>query len=82
MLREPCGWGLGQPGILDQAGDKPVTFRTRDVGGDKRLPYFPPIDEDNPALGWRAIRIGLDRPAILRQQLRAMLLGAHGRPFG
>jgi phosphotransferase system enzyme I (PtsP) len=68
--------------ILDQAGEKPVTFRTLDVGGDKRLPYFPPIDEDNPALGWRAIRIGLDRPAILRQQLRAMLLGANGRPFG
>ncbi len=68
--------------VLDLAGERPVTFRTLDVGGDKRLPYFPPIDEDNPALGWRAIRIGLDRPAMLRQQLRAMLRGAAGRPFG
>jgi phosphotransferase system enzyme I (PtsP) len=68
--------------VLDLAGGRPVTFRTLDVGGDKPLPYFAALDEDNPALGWRAIRIGLDRPAMLRQQLRAMLRAAAGRPFG
>ena len=65
--------------ILDQAGDKPVTFRTLDVGGDKTLPYFTGYEEENPALGWRAIRIGLDRPAMLRAQLRAMIRAAAGR---
>ena len=48
--------------MLDAAGDKPVTFRTLDIGGDKVLPYMKRLDEENPALGWRAIRIGLDRP--------------------
>ena len=57
----------------------PVVFRTLDVGGDKVLPYFPKAEDENPAMGWRAIRIALDRPAILRQQLRA-LLRAHGEP--
>ncbi|MBB6252489.1 phosphotransferase system enzyme I (PtsP) [Nitrospirillum iridis] len=65
--------------VLDEAGDKPVTFRTLDVGGDKTLPYFPDLGEENPALGWRAIRIGLDRPAMLRKQLRALLWAASGR---
>lgn len=65
--------------VLDAAGDKPVVFRTLDVGGDKALPYFPDLEEENPALGWRAIRIGLDRPAMLRKQLRAMLQAASGR---
>jgi len=68
--------------VIDLAEGRPVVFRTLDVGGDKRLPYFAEIDEDNPALGWRAIRIGLDRPAMLRQQLRALVQGAAGRPFG
>lgn len=68
--------------VIDLAEGRPVVFRTLDVGGDKRLPYFAEIDEDNPALGWRAIRIGLDRPAMLRQQLRALIQGAAGRPFG
>ncbi|MGO1076750.1 phosphoenolpyruvate--protein phosphotransferase [Inquilinus sp. CA228] len=68
--------------VMDLAEGRPVVFRTLDVGGDKRLPYFAEIDEDNPALGWRAIRIGLDRPAMLRQQLRALIQGAAGRPFG
>lgn len=65
--------------VLDAAGDRPVVFRTLDVGGDKTLPYFPDLSEENPALGWRAIRIGLDRPAMLRKQLRAMLRAAAGR---
>ena len=65
--------------ILDQAEGKPVVFRTLDVGGDKILPYWNPNDEDNPALGWRSIRITLDRPAVLRAQLRALLRAAVGR---
>ena len=51
--------------VLDAAGDKPVTFRTLDIGGDKVLPYMRNIEEENPALGWRAIRIGLDRPGLV-----------------
>jgi phosphotransferase system enzyme I (PtsP) len=65
--------------VLDSAGDKPVTFRTLDIGGDKVLPYMRNIEEENPALGWRAIRLGLDRPALLRTQLRAPLRAAAGR---
>jgi phosphotransferase system, enzyme I, PtsP len=65
--------------VLDAAGDHPVTFRTLDIGGDKVLPYMKGLEEENPALGWRAIRIGLDRPALLRTQLRAMLRAAAGR---
>ncbi|HYD68661.1 phosphoenolpyruvate--protein phosphotransferase [Azospirillum sp.] len=65
--------------ILDEAGDKPVIFRTLDVGGDKVLPYLAGGEEENPALGWRAIRIGLDHPMLLRQQLRALLRAAGGR---
>ncbi len=65
--------------ILDQADGKPVVFRALDVGGDKILPYWNPHEEDNPALGWRSIRITLDRPAVLRHQLRALLRAASGR---
>ncbi|MDH5749876.1 MAG: phosphoenolpyruvate--protein phosphotransferase [Rhodospirillales bacterium] len=65
--------------ILDQAGNKPVAFRTLDVGGDKVLPYWDDAKEENPAMGWRAIRISLDRPFILRQQLRALIQAAAGR---
>ncbi len=65
--------------ILDHAGDRPVTFRTLDIGGDKVLPYLPEAEEENPAMGWRAIRIAIDRPAMLRQQLRALLRAASGR---
>jgi phosphotransferase system enzyme I (PtsP) len=57
----------------------PVTFRTLDIGGDKILPYMRSFEEENPALGWRAIRIGLDRPALLRSQLRALLMAGAGR---
>ena len=52
--------------VLDAAGTRPVTFRTLDIGGDKVLPYMRNIEEENPALGWRAIRLGLDRPGLLR----------------
>ena len=65
--------------VLDAAGEKSVTFRTLDIGGDKVLPYMRNIEEENPALGWRAIRLGLDRPALLRTQLRALLRAAGGR---
>ena len=65
--------------ILSATGGAPVAFRTLDIGGDKVLPYLRDPKDDNPAMGWRAIRIGLDRPAILRQQLRAMIAAAAGR---
>lgn len=65
--------------IIDIAGNRPVTFRTLDIGGDKVLPYLRKVDEENPALGWRAVRIGLDRPALLRTQLRALLNAARDR---
>jgi phosphotransferase system enzyme I (PtsP) len=65
--------------ILDAAGDRPVVFRTLDLGGDKVLPYARWEREENPALGWRAIRIALDRPALLRYQVRAMLMASPGR---
>jgi phosphotransferase system, enzyme I, PtsP len=65
--------------VLDAAGDKPVTFRTLDIGGDKLLPYMRNVEEENPALGWRAIRLGLDRPGLLRTQLRALLRAAGSR---
>jgi len=65
--------------VLEAVPDRPVTFRTLDIGSDKVLPYMEKMEEDNPALGWRAIRIGLDRPALLRLQLRALLRAAVGR---
>jgi phosphotransferase system enzyme I (PtsP) len=65
--------------VLESAGSMPVTFRTLDLGGDKLLPYMEAEREDNPALGWRAIRMGLDRPALLRLQIRALLWAAEGR---
>lgn len=67
--------------VLDAAGDRPVLFRTLDLGGDKMLPGSAAAVEENPAMGWRSLRIGLDRPALLRRQLRALLLAAGGRPL-
>ena len=67
--------------VLDEAAGRPVLFRTLDLGGDKLLPGSPPPEEENPAMGWRSLRIGLDRPALLRRQLRALLLAAAGRPL-
>lgn len=58
--------------------EKPLVFRTLDIGGDKVLPYFNRLKEDNPMLGWRSIRIGLDRPMLLRKQIRAMIGAAKG----
>jgi len=65
--------------VLDAAGKRPVTFRTLDIGGDKVLPYMRKVEEENPALGWRAIRLGLDRPGLLRSQVRALLRASGGR---
>lgn len=67
--------------VLDVADGQPVTFRTLDLGGDKLLPYMELEREENPALGWRAVRMGLDRPALLRLQLRALIWAARGRPL-
>jgi phosphotransferase system enzyme I (PtsP) len=65
--------------VLEAAEGRPVIFRTLDLGGDKVLPYLKSDREENPALGWRAVRMGLDRPAVLRMQLRALIQAASGR---
>jgi phosphotransferase system enzyme I (PtsP) len=62
---------------LEAFAPKPVTMRTLDIGGDKALPYFP-IEEDNPFLGWRGIRVTLDHPEIFLAQIRAMLKANEG----
>ncbi len=67
--------------VLDAAQEKRVVFRTLDIGSDKVLPYMKPNDEPNPALGWRAIRVGLDKPGIMRMQLQALMRAANGRPL-
>tara|TARA_R110002074_G_scaffold103943_6_gene224283 strand:- start:1137 stop:3386 length:2250 start_codon:yes stop_codon:yes gene_type:complete len=67
--------------VLDAAQGKRVVFRTLDIGSDKVLPYMKPTDEPNPALGWRAIRVGLDKPGIMRMQLQALIRAANGRPL-
>lgn len=67
--------------VLNAAGGKPVAFRTLDIGSDKVLTYMKPNDEPNPAMGWRAIRVGLDKPGVLRMQLQALLRAANGRPL-
>jgi len=65
--------------VLSEACGKPVVFRALDIGGDKSLPYLRRPEEENPALGWRAIRMSLDRPALFRTQVRAFLRAAAGR---
>jgi phosphotransferase system enzyme I (PtsP) len=67
--------------VLDAAKGKRVAFRTLDIGSDKVLPYMKPNDEPNPAMGWRAIRVGLDKPGVLRMQLQALIRAANGRPL-
>ncbi|MEL6586795.1 MAG: phosphoenolpyruvate--protein phosphotransferase [Pseudomonadota bacterium] len=67
--------------VMDAAGEKTVTFRTLDIGSDKVLPYMKAQDEPNPALGWRAIRVGLDKRGVMRMQLQALLRAANGRPL-
>lgn len=64
---------------IEAAGTRPVTFRTLDLGSDKILPYMDRVPEENPAIGWRAIRIALDRPGLMRYQIRALLSAAAGR---
>ncbi|MCR9085840.1 MAG: phosphoenolpyruvate--protein phosphotransferase [Rhodobacteraceae bacterium] len=67
--------------VMDSAGDKRVVFRTLDIGSDKVLPYMKRQEEPNPALGWRAIRVGLDKPGVMRMQLQALIRAAAGRPL-
>ncbi|KQS02158.1 peptidase [Sphingomonas sp. Leaf357] len=68
--------------VLDAAGDRPVIFRTVDIGGDKALPYLVKDDaeeEENPAMGWRALRLALDRDGLMKVQARALLEASAGR---
>jgi phosphotransferase system enzyme I (PtsP) len=67
--------------VLDAAGDKPVIFRTLDIGGDKALPYLKDErnEEENPALGWRALRLSLDHAGLMKAQARALIEAAAGR---
>lgn len=65
--------------VLQQAGDKPVIFRALDIGGDKALPYIRQVKEENPAIGWRGIRMSLDREGMFRSQARAFLQAAEGQ---
>ena len=67
--------------VLDAAQGKRVVFRTLDIGSDKVLPYMKPTDEPNPALGWRAIRVGLDKPGVMQMQLQALIRATKGRPL-
>jgi phosphotransferase system, enzyme I, PtsP len=64
--------------VIEQAQGKPVVFRTLDIGADKILPYLRQPKEENPALGWRSIRMAMERPALLRLQVRAMLMAGAG----
>lgn len=67
--------------VMEAAKGRPVAFRTLDIGSDKVLPYMKPQDEPNPAMGWRAIRVGLDKRGVLRMQLQALIRAADGRPL-
>lgn len=65
--------------VMDASKGRRVAFRTLDIGSDKVLPYMKPQDEPNPAMGWRAIRVGLDKPGVLRMQVQALLRASNGR---
>ena len=67
--------------VMDAAKGKRVAFRTLDIGSDKVLPYLKAPEEPNPAMGWRAVRVGLDKPGVLRMQLQALIRAANGRPL-
>lgn len=67
--------------VIDSANGLPVTFRTLDIGSDKVASYMNPMDEPNPAMGWRAIRLGLDKQGVMKMQLQALIRGAAGRPL-
>jgi len=65
--------------VLDSAGTNPVFFRTLDIGSDKILPTITPEIEPNPTLGWRAIRLTLERSGVFKMQVQALIRGAKGR---
>ncbi len=67
--------------VMEAAKGKRVVFRTLDIGSDKVLPYMKAVNEPNPALGWRAVRVGLDKPGVMRMQLQALIRAAAGRPL-
>ncbi|MEL7258342.1 MAG: phosphoenolpyruvate--protein phosphotransferase, partial [Pseudomonadota bacterium] len=67
--------------VIKAAKNKRVCFRTLDIGSDKVLPYMRAVDEPNPALGWRAVRVGIDKPGVMRMQLQAFVRAAAGRPL-
>lgn len=67
--------------MISQVGSKRIIFRSFDIGGDKKVPYLHAGEEENPAMGWRATRIGLDRPGILRTQIRALIMASAGKPL-
>jgi len=67
--------------VMDAAKGKRVAFRTLDIGSDKVLPYMKPPEEPNPAMGWRAVRVGLDKPGVMRMQIQALIRAANGRPL-
>jgi len=68
--------------VLEAAGDRPVIFRTVDIGGDKALPYLTDEVEEqaeNPAMGWRALRLSLERSTLMKAQARALIEASHGK---
>jgi phosphotransferase system, enzyme I, PtsP len=70
--------------VLEAAGDRPVVFRTVDIGGDKALPYITDDVEEhaeNPAMGWRALRLSLDRSTLMKAQARALIDASAGKPL-
>jgi len=67
--------------VLKAADGRRVAFRTLDIGSDKVMPYMKRPEEPNPAMGWRAVRVGLDKPGVMRMQLQALIRAAAGRPL-
>jgi len=67
--------------VMAAADGRRVAFRTLDIGSDKVMPYMKRPDEPNPAMGWRALRVGLDKTGVMRMQLQALIRAAHGRPL-
>ncbi|EDM69719.1 phosphoenolpyruvate-protein phosphotransferase [Roseobacter sp. AzwK-3b] len=67
--------------VMEASKGKRVVFRTLDIGSDKVLPYMKAVNEPNPALGWRAVRVGLDKPGVMRMQLQALIRAAAGQPL-
>jgi phosphotransferase system enzyme I (PtsP) len=67
--------------VMQAADDKRVAFRTLDIGSDKVMPYMRRPDEPNPAMGWRAVRVGLEKTGVMRMQLQALIRAAQGRPL-